>query len=444
MTELRQSLRRVLESNQLITAVMPAAFVLVLLHPAFSFINSLTYISFYAQLRSVFYIAYVLGLLICFANELDWAMGAAFSVFTLQYIISFFKYFTINTAVYVVYYGVLAFFVLRGVIGAGKFNTSAAFGTNTGSGASAWRAEPVQTEAAPVGGFCPNCGKPIDPNGAFCPHCGNPYPANMGMKSVPVMNHEPMNRVEYSGPIGVLASHCGSMLALAFTCLLTANIVCSLIIAKLALISIISSIPQIIICVACWMIYVGCTKGALNESGFALIGGVTVYELVLCLIIPILVGIIGFILMLQGDTLTAIGIGLVIGAVIMGGLRFLFWSGLRKTTVSAKMIAAGTGYQLYSSLFCIVVVCLKALSELTSLGTIASGNAAVNKLIAELSYELSYATGSDQLVKMLTPFLNSLTGGGGNLAVFNALLGLAVSVCAAIILIQIRKSNHVN
>ncbi|MCD8019272.1 MAG: hypothetical protein LUF92_06720 [Clostridiales bacterium] len=43
-------------------------------------VSTLTYLKFYSVLRAIFYVAYLFGLVLCSAEAVDWAIGAAFAL----------------------------------------------------------------------------------------------------------------------------------------------------------------------------------------------------------------------------------------------------------------------------------------------------------------------------------------------------------------------------
>lgn len=116
MADLRSSLKNMLVSYNFITTVMPFGFVLILLYPALSFISSLNYLKFFALTRSLFYIIYLVGILLCFAAELDWAIGAAFAIFGVQYLVIMIRNFSFNALVYTVFYSLLAVVFFRSLM----------------------------------------------------------------------------------------------------------------------------------------------------------------------------------------------------------------------------------------------------------------------------------------------------------------------------------------
>lgn len=444
MDDLRNSIRKALEANSLVTSIMPGAFVLTLLYPGLSFINSINRLQFFVVIRSLLYVFYLVGLLISFAEGMDWAIGAAFGLLGMQYLISMIRSFTFNSLVYTLFYLCLAVYFIRSVIFRQQFNNT--FNSPNGSpGVNNTFMRSTQNTSVDNGSaFCPSCGKPIDPSGSFCPFCGSPYPTGINRIIAPSQTQSTVNHVQYSGPVAEIAAICGSMLALVFSVLISANALLNLI-ANFNLFTVIAEIPVILICIACWIIYTSCVSGTLNESGFALIGGVLVAELILCNIPFAFGGIAGIILMFQGDELIGVGLGILIGCIIAMCLYSLFWNGLRKTVSSARMILRGSAIQWQTSLYCIVCICIGAFSQLASLASRSTALSYLSQVIGNLSYELYYATGSKEISDMVTKYLYSLMGTTKNsLADFNIFLSIAVSVCSAIILIQIRNKNKIN
>lgn len=121
LKELKAALLNVIDQQALLKAVVPAAPVLALIMPVLRLINTIFSFALYYSLSSIWYLLYLVGIIICFAADVNWALGAAFGLKALSYLIYFFfGSASLNNAVYLVFYGVLAFIFLKPLIGSKK------------------------------------------------------------------------------------------------------------------------------------------------------------------------------------------------------------------------------------------------------------------------------------------------------------------------------------
>ena len=438
MTELRTSLKKIIENNQVMQSILPFAFVLVLIDPVFAFIGSLHYIGLYSSIRSILYIAYLIGLILCFAVECNWAIGAAFCIIALRMFVSMIRMFSFNALIDTVFYAFLAVFFLRLTVIKQEMG-------GTGFAEMPFsHTRPPEKIADAASQFCAGCGKPVDISGKFCPSCGTPYSSRqLHRPSASELFHIPSAHIateQHSGPTGMLYSMCGSILALAFTILLSANTMIALI-ANFSVITVIAQIPMILICIGCWMIYTGSAQNRLNHSGFTLISGVLIAELVICYIPIVFVEIAMIFLMFRSSSFVGFGIGVLIVCFILTFVCSLYWNGLRTTAVSARNILQGKDSNWRTSMFAIVMICIHLAGQVIGLAISSSLNSRLDEVLNTLSHRLYYTTGSSAVANTLADYFTSLLGGNRGLATLSSLLSIAVLACAMVILIQIRNKN---
>ncbi len=242
--------------------------------------------------------------------------------------------------------------------------------------------------------------------------------------------------------------------------LLTASIFFHLI-ANFGPVTVIGQIPVILICVACWVIYVGSrNRRPMVATGFTLLSGVMIFYIIFLLILLFVMALVVIYVAYQfasvaryfgssSGGLVPATVFAILLLVLCGVLWTFFWIGMRKTTVSARGILRGTETEWSTSLFSIILACIGAAVELIMM----AGSAALYSTLYRMMEGLSYYYGSEMnsilgqmlgsqagnwaLSVILGQLLNSL-GGNQGLRIFCSLLDIAVIVVAVVILLRIR------
>ncbi|MCD8130151.1 MAG: zinc ribbon domain-containing protein [Lachnospiraceae bacterium] len=268
MKELKQTLKNLVDGQAYLKSLLPAAPVLVLIDPLLLLVYNISSFRFYYLSSGLFFVIYLVGLVLCLAAENDWAVGLAFAIKALAYLINFAGYATFSKLVYVALYGVAAFYFLREFFTseegkklaadfAAKSNPSMTKTTTItcpGCG--------LQIQALSGGGFCPQCGGPLpvveqpqpqpQPVEATCAQCGQKLPS--GTKFCPTCGapapEEVANAPVGSAP-GSLTAFCSGGIFLIFTIVMTAKLVCATVL-QFNLLNLIGSIPAIIVCLGLW------------------------------------------------------------------------------------------------------------------------------------------------------------------------------------------------
>jgi hypothetical protein len=462
LNNLRNDLRELLFSNPVTSTLYQAGFILIFIYPVLNLIQCASYSSFLAALLPIAYAFYLIAIVTCLANSQDWAIGAAFGIKALTNLLIMCRYFTMASFFYFLLYAAMAgffiyLFVLQRQGGNPHENTGNMQYQYQQGAQNPSQQETQQTfQQAPQMAFCPGCGQPIEEDGLFCPHCGTRYEnngpvfgnqggfqgqeKNQGRNSYGGSQPAP----EYSGPFGQVALFCSGLQTLVFTVLLTASILFSLILNH-SLLSIVFQIPGILCCIACWIIYVTSTNGTLKTTGFSLINGVLILELVLYLI-PCVIGMIAGLLIVTkaGDSdFAGIGIFLIIFSALFAFIFWLYLGGFRKSIVSAREMIQGRTSEWKTSMFCIVVGIISAVGSLISTISVLSIRNSASSYVDGLLSQFSYYLGSDYLSDTLSSYIQPLIWGSNPaLTTISSLLGIAVQICVVVLLLEIRKKNR--
>ncbi|MCD7760769.1 MAG: zinc ribbon domain-containing protein [Clostridiales bacterium] len=503
MKELKQAIRNLVNSQQLLVSILPAAAVLVLIDPVLMLIHSVEWMSFYSVSAGLFFAVYLLGLVLCLAADNDWAVGLAFALKAVSWLISFTSYATFSRLVYVALYGVLAFFFLRAFfqseqgqkmwssVSNGARSVGSGVGNNVGydagrtangavvcgncgltvpeggtfcprCGAPLPQAAPEQTTER----FCPRCGRKLEPGARFCAYCGpeaGPVDApGGGVSGGSGIKFGPTGPVtggsggaaggfgggsSYGGtsvtggaPVtGGVAGFCSGGIYLIFTAVLTLQLACSIVL-QFNIFSVIASIPSIVLCVGLWQAWSGSNRGQLRSNGFRLVSGALLAELIIACIPLVLVVLLAFLAMSAGDDGITVGLILIVVAVLCFLLFRLYWSGLRKTAQSAAAVVDGYGTQVEVTLFPIVMLFISgALSLITLVGMSSSYAVLSNILSVAQRYVNMYAGSYGVDSSLINSIISSFYPDWKAYVV--QLLSAAAPICAGLMLISARNRS---
>ncbi|MCD8321406.1 MAG: zinc ribbon domain-containing protein [Oscillospiraceae bacterium] len=457
MTEVRNSLKKLLEGNRFIVSIMPVAFVFLLIYPVLGLIDSFTLwgIGIFDAIESVWYILYLFGLILCFAESIDWAIGSAFVLNGLSYLVYIIRYATLNRVVYLVFYGLLAFYFLRCAFAHNRYGEQETPFRRAGRDN---EGNSQRASGKPKNSFCGSCGTALSPGARFCPVCGKLQAGaaptggsaqawgSAGYDDAGNRSSQPAGRQLRQPMYGSyaarsVASFCGGTMALIFTIVLTAYLFFSLI-QSFTFLNIISSIPVILMCIGCWIVYVSCARQTPNTKGFSLIGaGILVIEILTDILIALGVTL-GIVVMAVGKSQPTTAIGLVVIAVCALGILLvtLYWNGLRKSAVTARTILRGGAAEWETSMYAIVILCIRAVYMLIVLMAASQIRASVSSLLSSLLYTSSLYGGGmgSSAASMVESVLSSLFHIGWAARLTN-LLSVVIAIFAVVILVSIRR-----
>ncbi|MCD8087160.1 MAG: zinc ribbon domain-containing protein [Oscillospiraceae bacterium] len=459
MTEVRTSLKKLLESNRIIVSIMPAAFVFLLIYPVLGLIDSFTLwgIGIFDAVQAVWYILYLFGLILCFAESIDWAIGSAFALNGLSYLVYIIRYATFNRVVYLVFYGLLAFYFLRCAFAHNRYREQ---GTQFSGVGRDNEGNSQGASGKPKNSFCGSCGTALSPGARFCPVCGKlqatAAPTGGSAQARGSAGYDNAgNRMSQSAgrlrqpmygsyAARSVASFCGGTMALIFTIVLTAYLFFSFV-QSFTILNIISSIPVILMCIGCWIVYVSCARQTPNTKGFSLIGvGILVIEILTDILIALGV-VLGIVVMAAGKSQPTTAIGLVVIAVCALGILLvtLYWNGLRKSAVTARTILRGGAAEWETSMYAIVILCIRAVYMLIVLLAASRIRTAVTSLLSSLLYTGSFYAGGmgSGAASVIESALSSLFNIGWAARLTN-LLSVVIAIFAVVILVSIRRRGR--
>jgi len=448
MDELRTSLKELVESNTFITSIMPAAFLLLLICPVVDVVISLAGIKFLASIRSVLYILYLFGLILCFAESVDWAIRSAFALETLRYLIYIIQDPSFNRFVYLIFYGFLAFYFLRNILFGGQARR-----IKQQDGRS-FQYQPDQT-SAPKSAFCGHCGSPMG-DSLICPECGKMQvgttqssdqqrvriPGKFERADDEDVSARKKRIVRDNSPVGAVWSFGGGIIFCAFTILLTVYIVLN-ISGSFSILNAVSSVPIIIICIGCWGAFINCCGRRFNVTGFKLIGGgLLLIEIVMDILVALGI-VLGVLMILRGGSQQSIltGVVTIVGSIIAILLVTLYWHGLRRAVVTAREILCGRAVEWRTSLYSIIVSCIGIISMFATFIASTSIQRYVNSAINALYQQYTDVFSSMNIsINTISQAVSSVYSGIGGTGVAS-ILGVVIMIYSVVMLIFVRRRN---
>lgn len=413
MEKLRKSLKDVLESNSLTATLLPAARGFLLIYPALFLLAKFTYINFYYSLSAVLYVLFILGVVFSFALGADLEMTIAFGLLAVSYLKTFlnYGYFDFNIFVYFAFYCILAVW---------------SYGNMKSQG----RAE----ESGEALRYCPACGKQVRTQANFCPFCGAEC-----RSSERKTEKLKTAAVDYTGPGREVVELCGGVTVLVFNLIFSAYLCCDTF-QNFSFMTLLVQIPNIMICVGGWMLYASCSKGQPKTSGFTVINTVLLIRQIFATIPWIVVLIAGLLLLLAGESTTAIGFLVLLGDAIALSLVTMYWNGMRRATVQGRKLLRGEDTVWSSSLLVIVLTGFNVAGQLWSLFA-QSGTSYMEARLADSIWQWTYEIiGNSIIADYVYQYLASILGlnRGSGLQTLASILSVSVPVCAIVILAKIR------
>ena len=289
------------------------------------------------------------------------------------------------------------------------------------------------------GHFCPNCGASVPSTSHFCPKCGAKIETADGttppeVLTPPQPQFAPNTMTGVTEKVHSLTSLCSSPYVLALVIFLTINSLLSLQSVYTAL----SGILGDLICIGCWICYMGGKKKHLTTSGFTLIS----VSLIIQTVLATLISVIGIVICIFAknsansyvgdDTVDKVFLGLIIAFVCLTAFILIYYIGFIKSVRSAENIVRSGKGQLYSGMFNIVVLILGAVSSLIGFIVSSTVSGILSGYISALS---SYVPEIRQLglnFNFESSFLSNLM----------SISSIAATITAIIILVKIHNDKQ--
>lgn len=311
--------------------------------------------------------------------------------------------------------------------------------------------------------FCTVCGQQIPADSTFCPHCGTKTGAGAAQNSMPAQNSvptppqpvistaavPPQSSVPSAAPntavgwfpqTNRLHDLCSCYASLALAICLTASLLLQLL-PQFSVFRLISNLPSILFCIGCWICYSGGRKQALTTSGFGLLSGTLMLQLVLNCIGFGLGAVIGLVLIAADEDVRTLGVIILIVCAICLFLIGKYWTELRKTVKSARDVLQN-GYGkiatgMYSIVILVIGVAASAISLLVN-AAVSTSVMALQRTINSVGSELPYETRSiyNTLISAFFPQSNTL-------GMLGQLFSVAVPILAVMILLKLHKNEKV-
>lgn len=167
MEKIRDAVREMLEGRAIVESTLPLAPLFALLLPVLQLLNLFRPIGFYTAGYSVIWILYLVGLMFCFAQGKDQWIGLSCALRALTSFFSMFSTLTLNTMVYLIFYGAFAWYFLRAWT---RTPDGAEFlaGVKSRLGIGLSQEDPMAVVT------CVRCGAVTSEENFFCPKCGTP------------------------------------------------------------------------------------------------------------------------------------------------------------------------------------------------------------------------------------------------------------------------------
>ncbi|MCD8130150.1 MAG: hypothetical protein LUE16_02545 [Lachnospiraceae bacterium] len=177
----------------------------------------------------------------------------------------------------------------------------------------------------------------------------------------------------------------------------------------------------------------------MKSNGFRLISGALLANLIISWIPVALLLIVG-VFFLSIDDGAAIGLGVIVGALVDGFLFYRYWMGLRKTAKSASAVADGTGSVIEASMFSIVLLFAGGIFTLISLIALAGSASAINSIVNRSLSSLYYLGIPNSAVSTLVEYVRSYFAVDWKKYLVQ-LLTAATPICAGVTLCSVRGSQ---
>lgn len=303
--------------------------------------------------------------------------------------------------------------------------------------------------------FCTVCGQQIPADSTFCLHCGTKTDAAAAQSSTPTMPHEPLTAAtappQSSVPPTVpdaavgwfpqtnrLQNLCGCYASLTLALCLTAALLLQLI-PQFSIFRLFSSIPSILFCIGCWICYSGGKKQALTTSGFGLLSGTLVLQLVLNCIGFGIGAVIGVILMVVDEDVRVLGVIILIICAIFLFLIAKYWTQLRKTVKSACSVLQNGHGKIFTGMYSIVILIIGIVVSVISLlwnATISASTAVLWKASDNVRTELP-----DEMRSIYDTFISAFLPQSDTLSMLGQTLSVVVPILAVVILLRLHKNE---
>jgi Predicted membrane protein len=176
MKTIQQSLLAYAESNKYLSPLLKISFILAIIYPLFLVLSKITLLNivwnFIWMFGAVLYIAYIIGVILCFAKNQLIPLDIAFvcMAFSELYLLRYGM--TLNQLIYIAFYSAIAAVCIVATRKTNQWNQFMNHGINKAESL-------IKTESAVSSDnrikkhtFCPNCGNELMDDAKFCNSCG--------------------------------------------------------------------------------------------------------------------------------------------------------------------------------------------------------------------------------------------------------------------------------
>lgn len=176
MKNIQDSILNYACSNKYFSPLIKLAHILAVIYPIYLLATKITVLSvvwkYVGLFSAIFFIAYYIGTILCFANNKLIPLDVAYGCMTFYYVLSLQYGISLNRLIYICFYGLITGVCIVATKKTSQwnqlkettFNKAAEYAATAGNSISS------QTEHECT---CPKCGKKIDPKMNFCNNCGN-------------------------------------------------------------------------------------------------------------------------------------------------------------------------------------------------------------------------------------------------------------------------------
>lgn len=172
MREIQNVLLKYAENSPIFSKVLQADIIISLIYPIYLVLDKIRWLNpicrYIAYISAVLHIAYLIGTILCFAENKIKYLVVAYGCMTLNYLLSLQYGFRFNLLIYLIFYGLITWVCIKGLQNDPQWQMM-----KTQISDSTLEKVSVDVEAA-EGSICPNCGSKIDKRMKFCKECGSP------------------------------------------------------------------------------------------------------------------------------------------------------------------------------------------------------------------------------------------------------------------------------
>lgn len=332
--------------------------------------------------------------------------------------------------------------------------------------------------------FCMMCGKQLSSTSAFCPQCGTKVEAvassdsagnaprttppetmpsqstytgrgdwaKQNVQTFPDATAPPQSNAVQPEAVRPKASTvgwfpktnsihdlCGCYASLMLALSLTGALLLKLL-PQFSILRLLGNIPEILLCIGCWICYSGGRKQELSTSGFRVLSGTLMFQLILGCIGCGIGTIAGIALLVIDKDLRTLGIIILIICELCLLFSVTYWTQLRRAVKTACNVLQNGCGRIVTGLYSIIVLIVESVIALFVL----LGNAIISASVMELWRTLdsirselpSEARGVyDTITSAVVPQSNTVT-------MLSQLCSVLAPVLAIIILLKLRSNKN--